>query len=123
MFRLNIISNVLFQLNGFQIRRGARVARVTYPRTASNDKELSVRRGEFIEVLDDSRKWWKARNSRGHVGHVPHTIVALVDEEPVTRPPIGPPRSQKHQPNSLPQTSDWLQREERGSRRGIYNYS
>lgn len=25
--------------------------------------------------MDDSRKWWKARNSRGQVAHVPHTIV------------------------------------------------
>uniref|UniRef100_A0A0A9WRZ1 Epidermal growth factor receptor kinase substrate 8-like protein 2 n=1 Tax=Lygus hesperus TaxID=30085 RepID=A0A0A9WRZ1_LYGHE len=54
---------------------GAKVVQVTYPRTANNDKELSVVRGEFLQVLDDSRKWWKARNSRGEVAHVPHTIV------------------------------------------------
>lgn len=55
--------------------QGAKVVQVTYPRTANNDKELSVIRGEFLEILDDSRKWWKARNSRGQVAHVPHTIV------------------------------------------------
>ncbi|XP_018332274.1 epidermal growth factor receptor kinase substrate 8 isoform X2 [Agrilus planipennis] len=55
--------------------RGANVVQVTYPRTANNEKELTVVRGEFLEVLDDSRKWWKARNSRGQVAHVPHTIV------------------------------------------------
>ncbi|KAF5279816.1 hypothetical protein FQR65_LT15269 [Abscondita terminalis] len=55
--------------------RGANVVQVTYPRTANNDKELTVVRGEYLEVLDDSRKWWKARNSRGQVAHVPHTIV------------------------------------------------
>ncbi len=49
---------------------------VTYPRTANNEKELSVVRGEFLEVLDDSRKWWKTRNIHGQVAHVPHTIVA-----------------------------------------------
>lgn len=53
----------------------AKIVQVTYPRTANNDKELTVIRGEFLEVLDDSRKWWKARNSRGQVAHVPHTIV------------------------------------------------
>lgn len=26
-------------------------------------------------MLDDNRKWWKARNSRGQVAHVPNTIV------------------------------------------------
>ncbi|KAF5274522.1 hypothetical protein FQA39_LY07134 [Lamprigera yunnana] len=55
--------------------RGANIVQVTYPRTANNDKELTVIRGEYLEVLDDSRKWWKARNNRGQVAHVPHTIV------------------------------------------------
>ncbi|KAM7341425.1 arouser isoform 2-T6 [Cochliomyia hominivorax] len=54
---------------------GAKIVLVTYPRTANNDKELSVVRGEYLEILDDSRKWWKARNIRGQIAHVPHTIV------------------------------------------------
>lgn len=29
---------------------GAKVVLVTYPRTANNDKELSVMRGEYLEV-------------------------------------------------------------------------
>ena len=58
------------------LSRGLRVVRVTYPRTANNEKEMTVMRGEFLEVLDDTRKWWRARNVRGHVGYVPHTIVA-----------------------------------------------
>ena len=41
---------------------------VTYPRTANNEKELSVSRGEYLEVLDDTRKWWRARNMDGQVG-------------------------------------------------------
>lgn len=55
--------------------RGAKTVQVTYPRTANNDKELTVARGEYLEILDDTRKWWKARNIRGQVAHVPHTIV------------------------------------------------
>ncbi|RLU23216.1 hypothetical protein DMN91_003419 [Ooceraea biroi] len=58
------------------VSRHAKIVQVTYPRTANNDKELTVVRGEYLEILDDSRKWWKARNSRGQVAHVPHTIVA-----------------------------------------------
>ncbi|XP_076393919.1 epidermal growth factor receptor kinase substrate 8 isoform X2 [Megachile rotundata] len=57
------------------LARHAKIVQVTYPRTANNDKELTVVRGEYLEILDDSRKWWKARNSRGQVAHVPHTIV------------------------------------------------
>lgn len=57
------------------------MVRVTYPRTANNDKELTVVRGELLEVMDDTRKWWKARNSRNQMGHVPHTIVAPYSPE------------------------------------------
>uniref|UniRef100_A0A0C9R966 Eps8_1 protein n=2 Tax=Fopius arisanus TaxID=64838 RepID=A0A0C9R966_9HYME len=57
------------------VGRNAKIVQVTYPRTANNDKELTVVRGEYLEILDDSRKWWKAKNSRGQVAHVPHTIV------------------------------------------------
>lgn len=56
--------------------RNAKIVQVTYPRTANNDKELTVVRGEYLEILDDTRKWWKARNMRGRTAHVPHTIVA-----------------------------------------------
>ncbi|XP_066591050.1 epidermal growth factor receptor kinase substrate 8 [Prorops nasuta] len=57
------------------LSRQAKIVQVTYPRTANNDKELTVVRGEYLEILDDSRKWWKARNSKGQIAHVPHTIV------------------------------------------------
>lgn len=57
-------------------KQNAMVVQVTYPRTANNDKELTVVRGEYLEVLDDTRKWWRARNHKGEVAHVPHTIVS-----------------------------------------------
>lgn len=56
--------------------RRAKIVHVTYPRTANNEKEMTVHRGEVLEVLDDTRKWWKARSISGEVGHVPHTIVS-----------------------------------------------
>ncbi|XP_064476706.1 epidermal growth factor receptor kinase substrate 8-like isoform X2 [Ornithodoros turicata] len=61
--------------------QGTKVVQVVYPRTANNDKELTVMRGEYLEILDDSRKWWKTRNIRGQVGHVPHTIVTPVQDD------------------------------------------
>ncbi|XP_050529748.1 epidermal growth factor receptor kinase substrate 8-like [Daktulosphaira vitifoliae] len=72
--------------------RGVKIVQVTYPRTANNDKELSVIRGELLEILDDSRKWWKARNSRSQVAHVPHTIVTpfnpMLDSSDVFTNPV-----------------------------------
>jgi len=58
--------------------RGAMIVRVLFTREANNDKELSVRRGELLEVLDNKRKWWRARNIELQVAHVPHTIVAVM---------------------------------------------
>merc|ERR1712142_267781 len=60
------------------MNKNVKLVQVTYPRTANNEKELSVSRGEYLEVLDDTRKWWKTRNYEGLVGHVPHTIVTPV---------------------------------------------
>ena len=83
-------------------RRGCHIVQVTFPRTANNEKELSVVRGEFLEVIDDSRNWWKTRNSRGQIGHVPHTIVAGYEM-------------------SSPKSAEWVQRERRG-RKGEFRY-
>jgi len=87
--------------------RSAKVVQVTYPRTANNEKELTVVRGEYLEVMDDTRKWWKARNIEGQVGHVPHTIVT----------PAGPPGVNGEQP----QNGEWMQKERRG-KKGEFRY-
>jgi epidermal growth factor receptor kinase substrate 8 len=84
--------------------RNAKIVRVLFPRTANNDKELTVIRGEILEILDDSRKWWKARNWRGQVAHVPHTIVTEINHTTNGRerdPHIG---------NTSP-NDDWIRRE------------
>ena len=59
--------------------RGALIVRVLFTREANNDKELAVKRGEILEILDDTRKWWKARNIDLQVAYVPHTIVAVME--------------------------------------------
>lgn len=59
--------------------RGALIVRVLFTREANNDKELTVKRGEILEILDDTRKWWKARNIDLQVAYVPHTIVAVME--------------------------------------------
>jgi len=90
--------------------RGCKVVEVTYPRTANNDKELSVVRGELLEVLDDSRKWWKTRNYLGETGHVPHTIVTPTAAE------NGGGNAQ-----ISPKSAEWIQKERRG-KKGEFRY-
>jgi len=112
--------------------RGGKVVQVTYPRTANNEKELTVVRGEFLEVVDDSRKWWKARNFRGQVAHVPHTIVTPypggdpsdVFSNPLYAPPHGypgqdttdGPRPARSPPMPPPAPADWVRKERLGKK-------
>lgn len=120
--------------------RGAKIVQVTYPRTANNEKELTVIRGEFLEVVDDSRKWWKARNFRGQVAHVPHTIVTPyqggdpsdVFSNPLYAPPHGYDKNYPGQDSSRevadvsrparsppippPAPADWVRKERLGKK-------
>jgi ribosomal protein L21E len=58
-----------------------RICAVKIDRKGHNPKELSVRRGELIEIEDSSKKWWRAKNFHGEVGHVPNNIVEEIEIE------------------------------------------
>ena len=90
------------------LNKSAKVVQVTYPRTANNEKELSVSRGEYLEVMDDTRKWWRARNLEGQLGHVPHTIVT-------------PAQGLTDSPQVSPKSAEWVQKERRG-KKGEFRY-
>ncbi|XP_017017717.1 epidermal growth factor receptor kinase substrate 8 isoform X1 [Drosophila kikkawai] len=62
--------------------RNVKIAEVSYNKQPTNDKELKVTKGEYLEIIDDSRNWWKARNSYGNIGYVPHTVLTPYNFEP-----------------------------------------
>ncbi|XP_003406660.3 epidermal growth factor receptor kinase substrate 8-like protein 1 isoform X2 [Loxodonta africana] len=46
-----------------------------YDFQARNSSELSVKQKDVLEVLDNSRKWWKVRDQQGQEGYVPYNIL------------------------------------------------
>ncbi|TKS71767.1 Epidermal growth factor receptor kinase substrate 8-like protein 3 [Collichthys lucidus] len=50
-----------------------------------NDRELTVRAGDTVDLLDKSKQWWKVRDSRGDEGYVPNNVLRVDtnDEQPI----------------------------------------
>ena len=45
---------------------------------ASTSQELNIHRGEQVEIIDDSRKWWKVKNYHGQVGYLAGNQLELI---------------------------------------------
>ncbi|XP_077385150.1 epidermal growth factor receptor kinase substrate 8-like protein 3 [Festucalex cinctus] len=56
--------------------RKLRRMRVTHDFISRNNRELTIRKGEVVELLDVSKLWWKVRNSRGDEGYVPNNVLS-----------------------------------------------
>uniref|UniRef100_A0A8C9L314 EPS8 signaling adaptor L3 n=1 Tax=Serinus canaria TaxID=9135 RepID=A0A8C9L314_SERCA len=77
------------------------LVRALYDFQARNSQELSVRKGDTLQVLDQQRKWWLVQDERGDRGHVPGNIL-----EPLPEPGHSSPTLH---PNSSPaEVTAWL---------------
>ncbi|XP_033822505.1 epidermal growth factor receptor kinase substrate 8 isoform X2 [Periophthalmus magnuspinnatus] len=70
---------------------------VMYDFTSRNHRELSIAKGDTVELLDKSRQWWKVRNAQGVEGYVPNNVLHFLDqqldEENIEGPPVLTKRS------------------------------
>ncbi|XP_062606457.1 epidermal growth factor receptor kinase substrate 8-like isoform X2 [Saccostrea cucullata] len=57
------------------LRSNGKVMEAVHDRQGRNNKEITVEKGDLLQVLDDSRNWWKLKNHEGHIGYAPYTIL------------------------------------------------
>ncbi|XP_046552704.1 epidermal growth factor receptor kinase substrate 8-like isoform X5 [Haliotis rubra] len=64
-----------------ELRRGGhQVYEALHERKGKNQKEISVNKGDILQVVDSSRKWWKVRNYKGEMGYAPYTILSEIKD-------------------------------------------
>ncbi|XP_031143286.1 epidermal growth factor receptor kinase substrate 8-like protein 3 isoform X2 [Sander lucioperca] len=80
---------------------------VTNDFISRNHRELTVRKGEIVELLDMSKQWWKVRNSRGEEGFVPNNVLEdHVDQQPIEQTGSSPVLTKKSKPAEV---KAWLE--------------
>lgn len=55
--------------------------RVIYDFMARNNRELSLMKGDVVEVVQKSKQWWLVRNARDEEGHVPQNVLEPMGRE------------------------------------------
>ncbi|XP_070759277.1 epidermal growth factor receptor kinase substrate 8-like protein 3 [Enoplosus armatus] len=80
--------------------------RVTYDFISRNHRELTVKKGEIVELLDMSKQWWEVRNSRGEEGFVPNNVLEAHEEQPLEQIGGSPDFSKKSSPAEV---KAWLE--------------
>ncbi|KAM4588709.1 epidermal growth factor receptor kinase substrate 8-like protein 3 [Odontesthes bonariensis] len=79
--------------------------RVKYDFISRNHRELTIRKGEMVELLDKSKQWWKVRNSRGEEGYVPNNILEANNGQPDEPIEVSPVLTRRSKP---PEVKAWL---------------
>ncbi|XP_075709773.1 epidermal growth factor receptor kinase substrate 8-like protein 3 isoform X6 [Rhinoderma darwinii] len=79
--------------------------KVAYDFEARNERELSVKKGDRVKVLDQSRQWWMVENAQEQRGFVPNNIMEGTNTERQVRI-----RAVTLQQSSTPEeVTEWLQ--------------
>ncbi|XP_023649412.2 epidermal growth factor receptor kinase substrate 8-like protein 3b isoform X2 [Paramormyrops kingsleyae] len=79
--------------------------RVTYDFMGRNPQELSVMKGDLVQVLDQSKQWWKVRNNQNKEGYVPPNLLEPLEQDRFAEQPQGlrsaPPLNMMSQPEDV----------------------
>ncbi|MEQ2266521.1 hypothetical protein XENORESO_008659, partial [Xenotaenia resolanae] len=79
---------------------------VKYDFISRNQRELTVTKGEVVELLDKSKQWWKVRNNRGEEGYVPNNVLEDGDSQSYEEIQASPVLTRKSKPAEV---KAWLE--------------
>ncbi|KAF6770282.1 hypothetical protein AHF37_11181, partial [Paragonimus kellicotti] len=71
----------LLQLTGYAkelLHSSRRTAKVISPFCAMQPHELTLQKGEYVELLNDRGHWYRVKNSMGNIGLCPSENVIIV---------------------------------------------
>ncbi|XP_078054018.1 epidermal growth factor receptor kinase substrate 8-like protein 3b [Mustelus asterias] len=60
-------------------QKSPQLAKTMYDFTKRNTRELTVTKGDVLEVLEATKQWWKVKDQSGYIGYVPSNILQYVD--------------------------------------------
>ncbi|XP_041050764.1 epidermal growth factor receptor kinase substrate 8-like [Carcharodon carcharias] len=96
------------------------LAKAMYDFMKRNTRELSVTKGDVLQVLEASKQWWTVKDMHGDVGYVPSNIMLMMNEEESLPLHVGNHRGSQYSPYddspdltrySTPnEVTTWLQR-------------
>uniref|UniRef100_A0A8C1LD51 EPS8-like 3a n=1 Tax=Cyprinus carpio TaxID=7962 RepID=A0A8C1LD51_CYPCA len=74
--------------------------------TARNPRELSISKGEQLQLLDMSKQWWKVKNEKGQIGYVPNNMLQSPQQQDKAETPSAPTLTRKSRPEEV---RTWLE--------------
>ncbi|KAJ0064277.1 hypothetical protein NL108_001617, partial [Boleophthalmus pectinirostris] len=77
--------------------------RAIYDFMARNNRELSLMKGDVVEVVQKNKQWWLVRNNRYEEGHVPQNVLESMDQPQMGQGPVTLDMS-----SSSAEVSAWL---------------
>lgn len=75
--------------------------RAVFDFTARNPRELSISKGEQLQLLDMSKQWWKVKNEKGQIGYVPNNMLLPPQQQDKPETPSAPTLTRKSRPEEV----------------------
>ncbi|XP_051977594.1 epidermal growth factor receptor kinase substrate 8-like protein 3 [Xyrauchen texanus] len=89
-----------------EVELPASYLRAVFDFTARNERELTISKGEELQLLDMSKQWWKVKNKRGQVGYVPNNMLQSSDQQQKRETLSAPGLTRKSRPDEV---KAWLE--------------